>query len=132
VGRFRIAAGNGIDAVGGTDGIEATGAALGPAFPHGLFIAQDDSNGSRNQNFKLGNRSPDRSSRRCPSRPSGIREHLRSRSDAGGHAAKLSRAGADRGSPRPRKAPRFDGLDGDKARSKSGRQDPFLEHVFRK
>jgi len=53
VGRFRIADGNGIDAVGGTDGIEATSAALGPAFPHGLFIAQDDSNGSRNQNFKL-------------------------------------------------------------------------------
>lgn len=45
-----------IDAVQGTDGIDVTNAYLGPSFPQGLFIAQDDANdvGDQNlQNFKL-------------------------------------------------------------------------------
>ncbi|MBV9788503.1 MAG: phytase [Chloroflexi bacterium] len=45
-----------IDAVQGTDGIDVTNAYLGPSFPQGVFIAQDDANdvGSQNlQNFKL-------------------------------------------------------------------------------
>ena len=50
---FRIVAGSGIDAVTGTDGIDVTTASLGPAFPNGVFVAQDDSNDTGNQNFKL-------------------------------------------------------------------------------
>lgn len=44
-----------IDGVEGSDGIDVTGAALGDAFPHGLFVTQDGSNGdpAANQNFKL-------------------------------------------------------------------------------
>jgi 3-phytase len=53
VGSFAIGAGNGIDAVGDTDGIDATSASLGPAFPQGVFVAQDGTNDSGNQNFKL-------------------------------------------------------------------------------
>jgi len=36
-----------------TDGIDVTSASLGPAFPHGLFVAQDGVNEGGNQNFKL-------------------------------------------------------------------------------
>lgn len=46
----------GIDAVQGTDGIDVTNANLGPSFPQGVFIAQDDANdvsGQNYQNFKL-------------------------------------------------------------------------------
>jgi 3-phytase len=50
---FSIAAGNGIDAVEDTDGIDVTMANLGPAFPQGLFVAQDGFNDKGNQNFKL-------------------------------------------------------------------------------
>lgn len=50
---FKIRATNGIDEVTHTDGIDATGADLGPAFPEGVFVAQDHSNGNNNQNFKL-------------------------------------------------------------------------------
>src|SRR5262249_13638526 len=42
-----------IDAVSGTDGIDATSASLGPAFPQGMFIAQDGENDGCNQNFKF-------------------------------------------------------------------------------
>jgi hypothetical protein len=42
-----------IDAVTGSDGIEVSTANLGPAFPHGVFVTQDDSNDGLNQNFKL-------------------------------------------------------------------------------
>jgi 3-phytase len=49
---FAIAAGA-VDGVSHTDGIEVTNAALGTAFPDGLFIAQDDHNDGGNQNFKL-------------------------------------------------------------------------------
>lgn len=50
---FEVVAGNGIDAVSDTDGIEVTRAALGRAFPRGLFVAQDGNNRPRHQNFKL-------------------------------------------------------------------------------
>ncbi len=53
VGSFRIGAGDAIDAVSGTDGIEATPRALGARFPSGVFIAQDDEDDSGSQNFKL-------------------------------------------------------------------------------
>lgn len=54
VGTFRIVDGA-VDGVSDTDGIEVTSAALGPAFPNGLFVAQDGSNTrpAANQNFKL-------------------------------------------------------------------------------
>ena len=50
---FSIAAGNGIDGVEDTDGIDVTMANLGPAFPQGVFVAQDGINDKGNQNFKL-------------------------------------------------------------------------------
>jgi 3-phytase len=53
VGSFAIGAGDGIDAVTDTDGVDATSASLGPAFPYGLFVAQDGKNDGGNQNFKL-------------------------------------------------------------------------------
>lgn len=53
VGSFRVVAANGIDAVSGTDGIDVTTANLGPAFPAGVFAAQDGTNDAGNQNFKL-------------------------------------------------------------------------------
>jgi 3-phytase len=54
VGTFRIEDGD-IDGVNDTDGIEVTSAPLGPAFPQGLFVAQDGSNTkpAANQNYKL-------------------------------------------------------------------------------
>lgn len=54
VGTFRIADGA-VDGVNDTDGIEVVSAALGPAFPKGLFVAQDGSNTrpAANQNYKL-------------------------------------------------------------------------------
>jgi 3-phytase len=50
---FTIGAGEGIDAVSDTDGVDATAASLGPAFPHGLLVVQDGKNDGGNQNFKL-------------------------------------------------------------------------------
>jgi 3-phytase len=52
VGRFRITAGT-LDAASETDGIDVTSASLGPAFPDGLFIVQDDKNEGFSKNFKL-------------------------------------------------------------------------------
>ncbi len=52
VGSFRIVDGE-VDGCSDTDGIEATSASLGPAFPKGLFVAQDGSNSGGNQNYKL-------------------------------------------------------------------------------
>lgn len=56
VGTFNIADGV-IDKVTGTDGIDVTNFPLGPAFPSGVFIAQDgvnkDGDVVLNQNFKL-------------------------------------------------------------------------------
>jgi 3-phytase len=53
VATFEIVAGNGIDAVSGTDGIDVSSANLGPAFPQGMFVAQDGNNDDCNQNFKF-------------------------------------------------------------------------------
>ena len=52
VASFTVAAGR-VDGVSYTDGIDVTNAGLGAAFPAGVFIAQDNQNGERNQNFKL-------------------------------------------------------------------------------
>lgn len=51
-GRFRIAAGR-FGATSDTDGIELMLGDFGPAFPSGLFVAQDGNNTPRAQNFKL-------------------------------------------------------------------------------
>ncbi len=48
-----LVSGSGIDGVTHTDGIDVTNANLGPAFPFGLFVAQDDRNDEGNQNYKL-------------------------------------------------------------------------------
>ena len=50
---FKIVPGNGVDGTSDTDGIDVTTANLGPAFQHGVFIAQDGQNDGGNQNFKL-------------------------------------------------------------------------------
>jgi 3-phytase len=50
---FRIVAGNGIDGLSDTDGIDVTNFPLGSAFPEGVFVAQDGTNTGGNQNFKL-------------------------------------------------------------------------------
>lgn len=51
-GRFRIAAGR-FGATEETDGIEMAAGDFGPAFPGGLFVAQDGHNEAGAQNFKL-------------------------------------------------------------------------------
>ncbi|WP_407835581.1 phytase [Streptomyces sp. DSM 116496] len=57
LGRFSVVGGTAADDCEDTDGIDASAANLGPAFPQGVFICQDGSNGapgtSGNQNFKL-------------------------------------------------------------------------------
>lgn len=53
VKKFRIGDGDGIDGAEETDGIDVTNANLGPAFPHGVFVAQDGFNDKGKQNFKL-------------------------------------------------------------------------------
>jgi 3-phytase len=50
---FEITAGNGIDRVSTTDGIDVINVNLGPAFPAGVFVVQDDKNDGGLQNFKL-------------------------------------------------------------------------------
>ena len=56
-GSFRIADGTGADGCSHTDGITATTSGLGPAFPQGVFVCQDDHNtgpgSAGNQDFKL-------------------------------------------------------------------------------
>lgn len=52
VGRFRVAAGH-YGATEETDGVALMAGAFGPAYPGGLFIAQDGINPPRAQNFKL-------------------------------------------------------------------------------
>ncbi|MDX2235461.1 MAG: phytase [Hyphomonadaceae bacterium] len=53
-GSFSIVGSPGVDAVTGTDGLAITSAALGPRFPRGLLVVQDDSNTqpAATQNFK--------------------------------------------------------------------------------
>lgn len=53
LGAFRIVAGNGVDEVTHTDGIELTLSPVGVKLEGGLFVAQDDEDDSGNQNFKL-------------------------------------------------------------------------------
>ena len=53
VGSFHVGAGATTDEVTHTDGIDVTNAPLGPGFPEGMFVAQDDENPGANQNFKL-------------------------------------------------------------------------------
>jgi 3-phytase len=53
VGSFRIGAGEGVDGVEDTDGIDVATAGLGPAFPKGLAVVQDGKNDDGNQNYKL-------------------------------------------------------------------------------
>jgi 3-phytase len=56
IGKFAIAGEQpGIDGTSDTDGIDVTSTALGAAFPHGVFIAQDGDNTApaAAQNFKL-------------------------------------------------------------------------------
>ncbi|TNE64378.1 MAG: phytase [Alphaproteobacteria bacterium] len=56
-GSFAVVAGDGtgIDGSSETDGLDVTAAPMGPAFPHGAFIAQDGRNiaPQETQNFKL-------------------------------------------------------------------------------
>lgn len=52
VGRFSVAAAGSIDAVTGTDGLDARSGPVGP-FPEGLVVVQDDENEGMRQNFKL-------------------------------------------------------------------------------
>lgn len=57
VKKFKVTAGQATDDCSGTDGIDATGANLGPLYPKGAFACQDHNNdapGSQgNQDFKL-------------------------------------------------------------------------------
>jgi 3-phytase len=52
VGRFAVAAGT-FGATSETDGIEAVAGNFGPAYPDGIFLAQDGDNAPKAQNFKL-------------------------------------------------------------------------------
>lgn len=52
VGRFEVTAANGVDAVTGTDGLDAHSGPIG-AFPEGLLVIQDDVNEGGAQNFKF-------------------------------------------------------------------------------
>lgn len=51
-GRFAVTAGK-YGATSETDGIEAVAGNFGPAFPDGIFLAQDGDNAPKAQNFKL-------------------------------------------------------------------------------
>ena len=52
VGRFAVTAGA-FGATSETDGIEAVAGNFGPAYPDGIFLAQDGDNAPKAQNFKL-------------------------------------------------------------------------------
>jgi 3-phytase len=52
LGRFRVAAAGSVDAVTGTDGVDAWSGAIGP-YAKGLVAVQDDINEGGTQNFKL-------------------------------------------------------------------------------
>jgi len=57
IANFQIGSSTTIDSVTNTDGIDVINVNLGPAFPQGVFIAQDDTNytgaAGDNQNYKL-------------------------------------------------------------------------------
>ena len=50
---FTIEEGNGIDRVTHSDGVDVLNADLGPAFPRGVLVTQDQTNEGGRQNFKL-------------------------------------------------------------------------------
>jgi len=50
---FRVARGSATDEVTHTDGLEITASDLGPAFPGGLLVVQDDHEDGSHQDFKL-------------------------------------------------------------------------------
>jgi 3-phytase len=50
---FAIEEGNGIDRVTHSDGVDVLNANLGPQFPQGVFVTQDQQNDGGKQNFKL-------------------------------------------------------------------------------
>ncbi len=50
---FQIAQGNAIDGVTHADGVDVLLADLGPRFPRGVFVTQDQRNDGEHQNFKL-------------------------------------------------------------------------------
>jgi 3-phytase len=50
---FTIEEGNGIDRVTHSDGVDVLNANLGPMFPDGVFVTQDQQNEGGRQNFKL-------------------------------------------------------------------------------
>ena len=53
---FKVVAGSATDGCGRTDGIDALAMDMGPTFPHGLFVCQDNTNNdpaAGNQNFKF-------------------------------------------------------------------------------
>lgn len=52
LGRFRVTAANGVDAVSGTDGVDAWSGPIG-GFGRGLVAVQDDVNEGATQNFKI-------------------------------------------------------------------------------
>jgi 3-phytase len=49
---FKVKDGD-VDGTSVTDGVDVTSASLGPAFPNGVFVAQDNNNAPDRQNFKL-------------------------------------------------------------------------------
>lgn len=53
VGSFRLTSSGGIDETTHTDGICLAAVPLGPAFPGGVFVAQDDATPGGRQNFKI-------------------------------------------------------------------------------
>jgi myo-inositol-hexaphosphate 3-phosphohydrolase len=50
--QVKVVPGNGVDGCENTDGIDAVYANLGPAFPKGIFVCQDNENNDGNMNFK--------------------------------------------------------------------------------
>ena len=52
-GRFQIGAGQGIDAVGESEGLALAAVATGPAYPEGLIAIADQDNDGAHSNFKL-------------------------------------------------------------------------------
>jgi 3-phytase len=53
VATFSVEEGNGIDRVTHSDGVDVINASLGPGFPDGVFVTQDQQNEGGKQNFKL-------------------------------------------------------------------------------
>lgn len=52
-GRFGVGPAGEIDMTSSTDGLDVYGGSLGPAFPHGLFVVQDDEDDIGGANYKF-------------------------------------------------------------------------------